>query len=34
MEQCPVADAVRIKLEEDRLARSSYDWQDYYDERC
>ena len=37
-EQCPVADAVRIKLEEDRrvftpVARSSYDWQDYYDER-
>ena len=34
-----VADAVRIKLEEDRrvftpvVARSSYDWQDYYDER-
>ena len=38
MEQCPVADAVRIKLEEDRrvftpVARSSYVWQDYYDER-
>ena len=38
MEQCPVADAVRIKLEEDRriftpVARSSYDWADYYDER-
>ena len=38
MEQCPVADAVRIKLQEDRriftpVARSSYDWQDYYDER-
>ena len=32
-EQCPVADAVRIKLEEDRrvftpVARSSYDWQE------
>ena len=38
MEQCPVANAVRIKLEEDRrvftpVARSSYVWQDYYDER-
>ena len=38
MNECPVADAVRIKLEEDRrvftpVARSSYDWQDYYDER-
>ena len=38
MEQCPVGDAVRIRLEEDRrvftpVARSSYVWQDYYDQR-
>ena len=38
MEQCPVSDAVRIRLDEDRrvftpVARSSYVWQDYYDER-
>ena len=38
MDQCPVSDAVRIPLAEDRrvftpVARSSYRWQDYYDER-
>ncbi len=38
MDQCPVSDAVRIPLGEDRrvftpVARSSYRWQDYYDER-
>ena len=39
MEQCPLAGkAVRIPLAEDRrvftpVARSSYRWQDYYDER-
>ena len=39
MEQCPLAGkAVRIPLAEDRrvftpVARSSYVWQDYYDER-
>ena len=38
MDQCPVSDSVRIPLAEDRrvftpVARSSYRWQDYYDER-
>ena len=38
MQQCPVSDAVRIRLAEDRrvftpVARSSYRWQDYYDQR-
>ena len=38
IEQCPVSDAVRIRLAEDRrvftpVARSSYRWQDYYNER-
>ena len=38
IEQCPVRDAVRIRLDEDRpgftpVARSSYVWQDYYHER-
>ena len=38
IEQCPVSDAVRIRLAEDRrvftpVARSSYRWQDYYDQR-
>ena len=38
MQQCPVGDAVRIRLAEDRrvftpVARSSYRWQDYYDQR-
>ena len=38
IEQCPVSDAVRIRLAEDRrvftpVARSSYVWQDYYDQR-
>ena len=38
MDQCRVSDAVRIPLAEDRrvftpVARSSYRWQDYYDER-
>ena len=38
MERCPVGDAVRIRLAEDRrvftpVARSSYRWQDYYDQR-
>ena len=38
IEQCPVNDAVRIRLAEDRrvftpVARSSYRWQDYYDQR-
>ena len=38
IEQCPVSDAVRIRLDEDRrvftpVARSSYVWQDYYDQR-
>ena len=38
IEQCPVGDAVRIRLAEDRrvftpVARSSYRWQDYYDQR-
>ena len=38
MDQCPVSDAVRIPLAEDRrvftpVARSSYRWQDFYDER-
>ena len=36
--QCPVGDAVRIRLAEDRrvftpVARSSYRWQDYYHQR-
>ena len=38
IEQCSVGDAVRIRLDEDRrvftpVARSSYRWQDYYDQR-
>ena len=38
IEQCPVSDAVRIRLDEDRrvftpVARSSYVWQDYNDQR-
>ena len=38
MDRCPVSDAVRIPLAEDRrvftpVARSSYRWQDYYDQR-
>ncbi len=38
MDQCPVSDAVRIPLAEDRrvftpVARSSYRWQDFYDQR-
>ena len=38
MERCPVSDAVRIPLGEDRrvftpVARSSYRWQDFYDQR-
>ena len=38
MDRCPVRDAVRIPLAEDRrvftpVARSSYRWQDYYDQR-
>ncbi len=38
MDRCPVSDAVRIPLAEDRrvftpVARSSYRWQDFYDQR-
>ena len=38
MDRCPVSDAVRIRLNEDRrvftpVARSSYRWQDCYDQR-
>ena len=38
MDQCPVSDAVRIRLAEDRrvftpVARSSYRWRDYYNQR-
>ena len=38
IEQCSVGDAVRIRLDEDRrvftpVGRSSYRWQDYYDQR-
>ena len=38
MDQCLMSDTVRIRLAEDRrvftpVARSSYRWQDYYDQR-
>ena len=38
MDRCPVSDAVRIPLAEDwrvftSVERSSYRWQDYYDQR-
>ena len=38
IQQCPVGDVVCIRLDEDRrvftpVARSSYRWQDYYDQR-
>ena len=38
MDRCPVSDAVRIPLGEDRrvftpVARSSYRWQDFYNQR-